>query len=133
VSRGSASESTPRRTPRSARAPLERGRAAGLLTGLAAFAIGFAAAGVLVLAGAGGSPGYLISVTVGLVGVGLVGFFLHRGTVPLPEGAKLWSPGLLRVVLEPLGLPARPVILLLYLLTAIGLIGNLVVPLLLRR
>ena len=105
-----------------------------MLAGLICFTSGFAAAALLVLAGrGGGSPPYLVAVTVGLVGIGLTGFFYHRGTVPLPEGAKIWSPGLLRVVLAPLDLPPVPIIATLYLLAGIGLLGNLVVPLTLRR
>jgi len=122
----------PVRPPRAARpdrpdVPLERGRAAGVLAGFVLFTAGFAAAGLCVLAGAGGTPGYLVAITAGLVGVGAVGLFWHRGTVDPPEG-KIWSPAALRAVITPLGLPALPLIALLYLLAAVGVIGNLVVP-----
>lgn len=113
-------------------APLERGRAAGVLTGLVAFTAGFAVAAVLVLAGHGSTPPYLVAVTVGLVGIGVIGFFYHRGPAALPA-ARIWSPTLLRTVVTSLGLPAIPVIAVLYVLAAIGLLGNLVVPLILRR
>jgi hypothetical protein len=112
--------------------PLERGRSAGLLSGLAVFTTGFAVAGLLVLGGFGGTPGYQVAVTAGLVGVGIGGFFLNRGTVELPQ-AKIWSPVMLRAVISALDLPVVPVIAALYLLAALGVIGNVVVPLALRR
>jgi hypothetical protein len=112
--------------------PFELGRAAGVLIGLIAFTAGFAAAALLVLAGrGGGTPPYLVSITIGLVGVGLIGFFYHRGTADLTQ-TKIWSPSLLRTIITPLGLPVIPVIATLYLLAGIGLLGNLVVPLLNR-
>jgi hypothetical protein len=64
--------------------------------------------------------------------VGLVGFFYHRGTVALPQ-AKIWTPTMLRAVVGALELPAVPFIVVLYVLGGIGVIGNLLVPLLLRR
>jgi hypothetical protein len=109
--------------------PLERGRAVGLLSGLVAFTAGFAASAVLVLAGYGSTPPYHVAITVGLVGVGLIGYFYHRGTVALPA-ARIWSPVLLRAVISPLGLPAALVIGVLYVLAGVGLVGNLLVPLL---
>jgi hypothetical protein len=115
-------------SPHPGPAALERGRAVGLLGGLLAFAAGFAVAGVMVLLGRGGTPPYLSGICLGLVGIGLVGYFYHRGAAALPQ-ARLWSPVLLRAVLAPLGLPAAPAIAVLYLLGAVGVIGNLVVPL----
>jgi hypothetical protein len=112
--------------------PLERGRAGGVLIGLVLFTAGFAAAGLIVLGGAGGSPGYLVAITVGLVGIGVSGFFLNRGTVELPS-SKLWTPTALRAFVAPLALPPTPVLATLYVLAAIGVVGNLVVPLVLRR
>lgn len=112
--------------------PLERGRAVGLLSGLVAFTGGFAVAGVLVLIGLGSTPPYHVAITIGLVGVGLIGFFYHRGSVALPE-ARIWSPVLLRSVIAPLGLPGRPVMVILYALAGVGLVGNLIVPVLVRR
>jgi hypothetical protein len=103
-----------------------------VLIGLIAFTAGFAVAGLMVLAGRGGRPVYLVGVTVGLVGVGLVGFFYHRGTVALPQ-AKIWTPTLLRVVVGALELPAMPFIAALYVLGGIGVFGNLLVPVLLSR
>jgi len=109
--------------------PLERARAGALLGGLLAFTVGFAAAGVVVAARwKGGGLVYVIGLCLGLVGIGLVGFFYHRGSAQLPE-ARLWSPELLRAVIEPLRLPPVPVISALYLFTAIGVLGNLVIPL----
>jgi hypothetical protein len=102
-----------------------------VLSGLVAFTAGLAVAAVLVLTGFGSTPPYYVAITVGLVGVGLIGFFYHRGTVALPA-AKIWSPVLLRAVIGPLGLPVGPVIAVLYVLAVVGLAGNLVVPLLSR-
>ncbi len=111
-------------------APLERGRAAGVLTGMLLFTVGFAVAAVLVAVGLSGTrPGYLVAITVGLVGVGVIGYYLNRGTTPLPS-APVWSPTMVRAVAEPLDLPAGPLAAVLYGLAVIGVVGNIVVPLL---
>jgi hypothetical protein len=107
--------------------PIERGRAIGVLSGLIAFTAGFAVAGLLVLGRQGGGPLYLVSITVGLLGVGAVGFFLHRGTVELPQ-SRIWQPEMLRAFSSALKLPALPVLAVLYGLGAIGVIGNILVP-----
>ena len=107
--------------------PIERDRATGVLTGLIAFTAGFAAAGLLVLGGRGGTPPYLVAITVGLIGVGAVGFYLHRGTVELPQ-ARIWQPAMLRAFTSALKLPALPVLAAIYGLGAIGVIGNILVP-----
>ena len=107
--------------------PIERARAAGVLIGLLAFTAGFAAAGLLVLARQGGSPPYLVAITVGLVGVGAVGFYLHRGTVELPQ-ARIWQPVMLRAFISALRLPEPPILVAIYALGAIGVIGNIVIP-----
>jgi hypothetical protein len=96
------------------------------------FVAGFAVAGVLVLAAAGGSPAYYIAVTVGLVGVGVVGFFINRGTVPLPP-KPIWSPVGIAALGRALGLSARLLTVVLYGLGAVGVAGNLLYPLLLRH
>lgn len=111
-----------------ARAPLERGRAIGVLVGLALFGVGFAVAAVLVAVAA---AAYLVAVTVGLVGVGVVGVAMSRGTVPMPE-APIWAPSTLRLVARAAGAPELPVVVLLYALAAIGALGNIVLPLVLR-
>ncbi|HET9655556.1 MAG TPA: hypothetical protein VFP72_09395 [Kineosporiaceae bacterium] len=112
--------------------PLETGRARGLLTGLGMFGTGFAVAAVLVTARMGGTPGYFVSVTAGLVGVGLIGFFLNRGTVPLPP-KPIWSPVGIAALARALNLPFRPLLVTLYVLGAIGVAGNLVLPMVLHR
>jgi hypothetical protein len=112
--------------------PLERGRAAGLLAGLTLFVTGFAVAGAAVLAGASRTPLYYLAVTAGLVGVGVVGFFLNRGTVPLPP-KPIWSPTGIAVLARALGLPSAVLRAGLYGLGAFGVLGNVVVPMLLRR
>jgi hypothetical protein len=110
-------------------APLERGRAAGMLAGLVCFTAGLAAAALLVLGGYGSTPGYYVAITFGLVGIGLIGFFYHRGAAALPPG-RIWSPAVLRAVVTSLDLPAIPILAVLYVLGGIGVVGNLVVPLL---
>jgi hypothetical protein len=107
---------------------LERPRALGLFWGLSAFAAGFALAGLAVLLGAGGQPVYVICVFVGFVGIGAAGFFIHRGTVPLPDGA-IWSPAGLSTVARGVGLPARAVLVGFYVLVAFGVLVNLLLPL----
>jgi len=108
--------------------PLERPRALGLFWGLFAFAAGFALAGLAVLLGAGGQPVYMICVFVGFMGIGAVGFFINRGTVPLPDGA-IWSPVGLAAVARGVGLPARAVLVGFYVLVAFGVLVNLLLPL----
>lgn len=112
--------------------PLERGRAWGLLTGLTMFVAGFAVAAVLVVTETSGTPPYYVAVTVGLVGVGVVGFFINRGTVPLPP-KPIWSPVGIAALGRALGLPVRLLTGALYGLGAIGVLGNVVVPLVVRR
>jgi hypothetical protein len=112
--------------------PLERGRAAGLLAGLSMFAAGFAVAAAVKMGGAGGGPAYYVAVTVGLIGVGVVGFFLNRGTVPLPP-KPIWSPVGISALGRALGLPALALIVGLYGLGAVGVLGNLVLPILAGR
>jgi hypothetical protein len=109
--------------------PIEPRRARAILVGLAAFALGFAVAAVFVLAGAGGRPPYLVAVTVGMVGIGLVGFALPRqARVPLPS-APLWSPTMLRFLGRSAGLPELVVPVAFYALVGFGVLGNLVIPL----
>jgi hypothetical protein len=103
-----------------------------MLTGLAMFAVGFAVAGVLVVASLGSTPIYWILVTVGLLGIAAVGFFSPRG---LTEAARppVWSRRGLEGISEVLGVPGRPVAGVFYALVAVSVIGNLLVPLVLRR
>jgi hypothetical protein len=112
--------------------PVERGRALGVLGGLTAFVVGFAVAGAMVMLDRGRTPPYVVGICLGLVGMGLVGYFYQRGTAELPQ-ARLWSPVLLRAVIAPLGLPVVPVIAVLYVLGAVGIVGNLLIPLSARR
>ncbi len=112
--------------------PLETGRARGVLTGLFLFATGFAVAAVDLFVQGVARPVYLVAVTVGFVGIGIVGFFVNRGTVPRPEAA-LWSPTGLRALARSVRLPASPVIVVFYALVAVGIVGNFVVPLFFRR
>lgn len=107
---------------------LERGRAVGLLTGLGAFVLGFAVAGVLVTLGAGGRPPYLVAITVGLLGVGLTGVALGRGTVPMPR-APIWSRETLTLIARSAQVPPTPTMVALYVLAAVGVLGNIVIPL----
>ncbi len=112
--------------------PLLRAEARGALVGLALFAAGFAAAGVLVASGLGSTPGYYIAVSVGLVGVGVLGFFSRRVPADVPP-PPIWSPRGLTRVAQGAGVPARLLVVGFYALIAISVIGNLVVPLTTRR
>jgi hypothetical protein len=112
--------------------PLERGRAFGILAGLFCFTAGFAVAAVDLFVWGFTRPPYLVAVTVGFVGIGVVGFFLNRGTVPRPE-APLWSPTGIRALARAVGWPATPVMAVVYALALVGVVGNFVVPLFFRR
>jgi hypothetical protein len=103
-----------------------------MLTGLALFALGFAVAGILVPASLGSTPAYWIAVSAGLVGIGLVGWSSPRGIV---EAARppVWSRRGLAAISQALGLPGRAVAAGFYVLVAVGVVGNLLVPLVLRR
>jgi hypothetical protein len=111
--------------------PLERGRAAGLLSGLLLFGFGFAVAAVVAMSARAGHPLYLVAIGIGFLGVGVVAFFLNRGTVPLPEGA-IWSPVGLRALSTSLRLPVAVVTGAVYGLIGLGVAGNVLVPLLMR-
>jgi hypothetical protein len=111
---------------------VERSRAMGILGGLLAFTLGLAVAGVLVITGDARGPVYVIAITIAFLGVGVVGVYLHRGASPLPE-SPVWSPVTLRAVAAGLELPPVPVTAVLYGLAAVGIIGNVIVPLVLRK
>src|SRR4029453_13120764 len=57
---------------------LSRRQAVGILAGLGAFAVGFAAAGVLVLLHQGGSPAYWCLGSLRFLGIGAVGIASPR-------------------------------------------------------
>jgi hypothetical protein len=103
-----------------------------MITGMAVFVLGFAVAAGLVLAGASGGPAYLVAVTAGLVGVGVIGVFAGRGTTPMPA-SPLYAPATLRALCLPLRLPAPAVTGVLYALAGFGVLGNIAVPVLLHR
>jgi hypothetical protein len=111
--------------------PLERRQAAGVLTGLTAFGLGFAAAGVLVTLHQGGSPAYWCLVSLGLLGVGALGFSSPRTPADAAR-PPIWSRAGLASVAEPLGLSRVLVAGAFYALVVIGLLGNVVLPLLQR-
>jgi hypothetical protein len=110
--------------------PLTRRQAAGILAGLGAFAVGFAAAGVLVTLHQGGTPAYWSLVSIGLLGIGALGISSPR-TVADAGRPAVWSRAGLTAVAEPLGLPWRLVAGAFYGLVAVGVIGNLVIPIVL--
>jgi hypothetical protein len=109
-----------------------RGEARGALTGLALFALGFAVAGVLVAAGVGSTPGYYLAISVGLVGVGVLGFFSRRVPAEV-QPPPVWSPRGLTRVADGAGVPSRLLVVVFYALVVVSVIGNLLVPLTLRR
>jgi hypothetical protein len=99
-----------------------------MLGGLLLFGLGFAVAAVVGLGGRTGHPLYLAAIGTGFFGVGVVAFFLNRGTVPLPE-APIWSRVGLRALATALNLPSLGVMVAVYGLIAVGIVGNVVVPL----
>jgi hypothetical protein len=110
--------------------PLSRRQATGILAGLGAFAVGFAAAGVLVTVHRGGTPAYWCLVSLGLLGIGALGISSPR-TVADAGRPPVWSRAGLTAVAEPLGLPWRTLAGAFYGLVAVGLLGNLVLPIVL--
>jgi hypothetical protein len=112
--------------------PLLRGEARGALTGLVLFALGFAVAGVLVAAGIGSTPAYYLAISVGLVGIGVLGFFSRRVPAEVPP-PPIWSPRGLTRVAEGAGVAPRLLVVGFYALLVVSVIGNLLVPLALRR
>ena len=112
--------------------PLEPRQARGILGGLAAFALGFAVAGVLVAARQGGTPTYLVAITVGFVGIGVVGLFSRRVPTEVAPPA-MWSPRGLDRCAGALGLPTTAVMVVLYGLLAVSVVGNLLIPLVAGR
>jgi hypothetical protein len=110
--------------------PLRRRQALAALAGLTAFGLGFAVAGVLVTLHLGGSPAYWCLVSIGLLGIGALGFSAPR--TPADAGRPaVWSRAGLAGVAEPLELPAGLVAGAFYVLIAVGVIGNVVLPLVL--
>jgi hypothetical protein len=103
-----------------------------MVAGLGMFALGFAVAGVLVAAGLAGTPAYWVLISLGLVGIGVVGAFSPRGMVEVAR-PPLWSRRGLAGVSEAIGLPARAVAVGFYALVGVGVVGNVLVPVVLRR
>jgi hypothetical protein len=112
--------------------PLLRGEARGALTGLVLFALGFAVAGVLVAVGVGSTPAYYLAISVGLIGIGVLGFFSRRVPADV-QPPPIWSPRGLTRVADGAGVPSRPFVAGFYALVAVSVIGNVLVPLTLRR
>ena len=110
--------------------PIERNRAIRILGGLFAFTLGFAVAGVLVVAGRPVTPPYYVAIVIGVVGIAVAGVAMARGTTPMPE-TPIWSRPTLTLLAEAAALPTLAVVGVLYGLAAIGVLGNLVHPLVL--
>jgi hypothetical protein len=118
-----------RRRPEIAPPPIERRDARGIAAGLLVFVGGLAVAGVLTLVGLAGTPAWSIAFAVGLLAIGVVGLYQRRTASPVPRPA-IWTPAYLSDVAVPLGLPVRGFTVAFYALLAVGIVGNLVVPLL---
>ena len=118
--------------PAAARAPqlrpLEAREARGSVGGLALFALGFAVAGVLVAARQSGTPAYAIALSVGFLGIGVLGLFSRRVAAEV-QPPSIWSPRGLARVADGAGLPARALTVAFYVLVAVGVAGNVLVPL----
>lgn len=121
-----------RRSAELAPPPITRRQATAIIAGLAAFAVGFAAAGVLVLLHRAGSPAYWCLVSVGFLGIGALGIASPR-TVADAGRPAVWSRAGLAAVAEPLGLPWRAVAGVFYGLLAVGILGNVVLPIVLGQ
>jgi hypothetical protein len=106
---------------------VNRTSAAGLLSGLVVFAVGFCVAAVAVLAGAPGSWWYLTAVGLGFSGIGLLGFHLNRARASLPPG-PIWGREGLGSLATALGWPVGLVRWGWLALIAFGVFGNLIWP-----
>jgi hypothetical protein len=89
-------------------------------------------AGVLVAAGIGSTPANYLAISVGLVGIGVLGFFSRRVPAEVPP-PPIWSPRGLTRVAEGAGVAPRLLVVGFYALLVVSVIGNLLVPLALRR
>jgi hypothetical protein len=89
-------------------------------------------AGVLVAAGAGSTPGYYLAISLGLVGIGVLGFFSRRVPAEV-QPPPVWSPRGLTRIADGAGVASRPLVVGFYALVAVSVIGNLLVPLTLRH
>ena len=89
-------------------------------------------AGVVVAAGLGSTPWYYITVSIGFIGIAVLGFFSRRVTADVPP-PPVWSPRGLTRVADGVGVPARPVVVTFYALIAVSVVGNLLLPLVFRR
>ena len=111
--------------------PLEQGRARGMFAGLMLFGLGSALAGLLAAGGHGRTAPYLVAIVAAFGGLAVLALFVERGSVPLPPG-PIWAPAGLAMVGRSAGLPALVVQSVIYGLIAVGVIGNIVIPLLRR-
>jgi hypothetical protein len=105
-----------------------RNRALRILGGLFVFTFGFAVAAALVVAGQQVTPPYYAAIGVGVVGLAVAGVAMARGMPPMPE-TPIWSRDTLGLLSSAAGLRPGPVIATLYLLTLLGVLGNLIYPL----
>lgn len=108
--------------------PFGRGRALRILGGLFVFTFGFAVAAVLVVAGQQVTPPYYVAIVAGVAGLAVAGVAMARGMPPMPE-TPIWSRDTLGQLSSAAGLRPVPVIVTLYVLTLLGVLGNLIYPL----
>jgi hypothetical protein len=108
--------------------PFEHNRALRILGGLFFFTLGFAVAAVLVVADLSVTPPYYVAITVGALGLAVAGVSMARGTTPMPQ-TPIWSRDTLGLLASAAGLRPVPVMATLYALTVVGVLGNLLFPL----
>jgi hypothetical protein len=108
--------------------PFGRNRAMRILGGLFVFTFGFAVAAALVVAGQQVTPPYYVALVVGVVGLAVAGVAMARGLPPMPQ-TPIWSRDTLGLLSSAAGLRPAPVIATLYLLTVLGVLGNVIYPL----
>jgi hypothetical protein len=107
--------------------PLDRNRCIRFLAGLFLFTVGFAVGGVLVVAGQSGTPPYLVAITLGVVGIAITVFAGNKAHPPMPS--PFWTRDALGRICAAVELRPLPVIAVLYGLSAIMIVGNIVYPL----
>ena len=108
--------------------PFGRNRALRILGGLFVFTFGFAVGASLVVTHHQETPAYLAAIVIGVAGLAVAGVAMARGLPPMPQ-TPIWSRDTLGLLSAAAGLRPAPVIATLYTLTLLGVLGNLVYPL----
>jgi len=108
--------------------PFGHNRALSILGGLFVFTFGFAVAAALVVTGLQETLFYIAALVIGVAGIAVAGVAMVRGLPPMPQ-TPIWSRDTLGLLSAAAGLRPVPVIATLYVLTLLGVLGNVVYPL----